>query len=139
MKPLSVPGTIDSLGIVGQYVLDAAQWAGLENRAAYKLRLAVDEIATNAVIHGYQKHDQSGALRLNARQERDHLVLVLEDSGPAYDPRDTPPPGDLDKPPQARSVGGLGVYLALKGVDSFAYQRLPGINRNIFLMRCAKV
>ena len=55
MDSMVVPGVLDSLSAIGRYVLGAAWAAGLDKRAAYRLRLAVDEIATNAVLHGYQE------------------------------------------------------------------------------------
>ena len=55
MKPLIVPGTLASIRAIGKYVLQAAAEAGLESRAAYRLRLAVDEIATNAVTMATRK------------------------------------------------------------------------------------
>jgi serine/threonine-protein kinase RsbW len=60
MERLQVPGTVDSLAAISTYVVGAAAAAGLDKQAAYGLRLAVDEIATNAIVHGYQKAGQSG-------------------------------------------------------------------------------
>ncbi|MEQ8963773.1 MAG: ATP-binding protein, partial [Coleofasciculus sp. C2-GNP5-27] len=54
LEPLTVSGTLDSLGAIAQYVLQAAQAANLDKKASYNLRLAVDEIATNIIIHGYE-------------------------------------------------------------------------------------
>jgi anti-sigma regulatory factor (Ser/Thr protein kinase) len=51
MKSSTVPATLDSLGPIADYVMAAAAAAGLDRRASYRLRLAVDEIATN--IMGY--------------------------------------------------------------------------------------
>lgn len=134
MKPLVVPGKLESLGRIGEYVLDAATSAGLERREAYRLRLAVDEIATNAIVHGYDEAGTTGDLIVQADFDDRHLQLVLEDAGPEYDPLSTPPPDDLDQPLDDRDIGGLGVFLALKGVDEFRYSREDGKNYNIFVM-----
>ena len=55
MESLTVSGTLDSLKTIAAYVLSAAENAGLEKKPAYKLRLAVDEIATNIIVHGYEE------------------------------------------------------------------------------------
>ena len=133
MKPLSVPGRLDSLHAIGEYVLAAAARAGLESRAAYRLRLAVDEIATNAVLHGYRPAAYQGDLLVTAEFDKTKLTITLEDSSPAYDPLRTPPPEDLDREPQERSDGGLGIFLALGGVDEFKHQWVNKKNRNIFV------
>ncbi|MGA9380780.1 MAG: ATP-binding protein, partial [Phormidium sp.] len=54
MEQLTVPGTLDSLSKISDYVLSAASAAGLDKKASYKLRLAVDEIATNVIVYGYE-------------------------------------------------------------------------------------
>ena len=135
MEPLILPGTLDSLTQIGAYVLEAASQAGLERKLAYRLRLAVDEIATNAVVYGYGKIQKEGDLVVSAEDGDGILTIILEDTGPAYDPFDTPSPGDLDQPLDDRDIGGLGVFLAIKGVDEFRYEWVNETNRNIFTMK----
>ena len=130
---LTVPGTLESIRAIGEYVLDAAAGVGLEQTAAYRLRLAVEEIATNAVVHGYREVHQAGDLVIAGTIDDERLTITLEDNGPAYDPRQTPFPDDLDKPLDERPVGGLGIYLALMGVDEYDYQRVDDINRHRFM------
>ena len=134
MKSLCVPGTLASLPAVGAFVARAAETAGLDEQAAYGLRLAVDEIATNAIVHGYQKAGKAGDLVLSASLTADRLCVVLEESSPPYDPRQTPPPDDLARAPEERPAGGLGVFLALQGVDAFRYESTSGVNRHTFVM-----
>jgi anti-sigma regulatory factor (Ser/Thr protein kinase) len=135
MEPLILPGTLDSLSEVGAYVLEAASQAGLERKLAYRLRLAVDEIATNAILYGYAKTEEGGDLVLIAEFGDGSLTIILEDKGPAYDPFETPSPDDLDESLDDRDIGGLGVFLAIKGVDEFRYEWLNETNRNIFMMK----
>ena len=133
MDPLRVAGRLDALHAIGEYVLQAAAQAGLENQAAYRLRLAVDEIATNAILHGYQPAAYQGDFWVTAVYDESKLTIILEDSSPAYNPLRTPPPENLDGEPQERPAGGLGIFLALRGVDEFKYQWVNKKNRNIFV------
>jgi anti-sigma regulatory factor (Ser/Thr protein kinase) len=134
MEPLTVAGTLDSLGAIAQYVLAAAAAAGLDKKASYKLRLAVDEIATNIIIHGYQKAGRSGVLVCQASLNDQALTISIEDTGIAYDPTEKPKPDDLNKPLEERRIGGLGVYLARQNVDQLLYERIGNRNRNIFVV-----
>ncbi|MFN2136577.1 MAG: ATP-binding protein [Candidatus Promineifilaceae bacterium] len=134
MESVCLPGTLEALPDVGAFVARAAQKAGLDNHAAYKLRLAVDEIATNSVVHGYDRAGQEGDLSLTAELTADRVIVILRESSPPYDPRQTPPPEDLDQPPDRRPAGGLGVYLALQGVDAFDYAYRKGQNCHTFVM-----
>ena len=87
MEPLTVPGTLDALATIGKYVLAAAAVAGLDNKAAYRLRLAVDEIATNIIAYGYQPMGQDGVIDVRADIDEQTLTITLEDTAPAFDPR----------------------------------------------------
>lgn len=138
MEPLILPGTLDALTKIGAFVLEAASMAGLERKLAYRLRLAVDEIATNAVVYGYDRVGEEGNLVVTAEIGDGELTIILEDTGPPYDPFDTPSPDDLDEPLESRDIGGLGVFLAVQGVDEFRYEWADGTNRNIFTMKHGK-
>jgi serine/threonine-protein kinase RsbW len=134
MDALRLPGRVESLAAIGAYIVQAAAEAGLREQAAYGLRLAVDEIATNAVVHGYQEAGWSGELMVKADKTADTLMVVLEDTSPPYDPRQAPPPDLLNKGLEERPSGGLGVYLARQGVDAYRYDFIDGTNRHTFMM-----
>lgn len=130
MKPATVPATLDSLEDIAEYVMAAATSARLGKRASYRLRLAVDEIATNIIVHGYKEAGLQGALELHAETDEGVLTIAIEDSGVAYDPRQASVP-DTTIPLEQRPIGGLGVYLAIRSVDEFLYERVGERNRTI--------
>lgn len=134
MEPLTVAGTLDALGAIAKYVIAAANAAGLDKKTSYRLRLAVDEIASNIVIHGYDEACLSGDIDLQATIDDSTLTIVIEDTAISYDPCAQETPDNLDKPIELRPHGGLGVYLAIQGVDKFMYEREGDRNRNIFVM-----
>jgi serine/threonine-protein kinase RsbW len=135
LPPLTLPGKLDSLAALADYVQQAANLAGLGYKATYRLRLAVDEIATNIIIHGYTEVRQSGTLILSAYWNEAHLAVVLEDRGIYYDPSQAAPPEMLNYPLEERPLGGLGIYLTLWGVDEFYYKRLDNRNRSTFIVK----
>ncbi len=139
MQPLTLPGTLDSLEPIGKYVLAAAAEAGLDKKRSYALRLAVDEIATNSIVHGYEQAGLEGTLSVRADVDEQALTITLEDSGAAFDPTTVRPPTeeDLSRPLEERPIGGLGVYLAIQGTDEFSYKRIGKRNRCIFIMNRA--
>ena len=138
MDPLTLPATLESLGPLVQYVLSAATEAGLDRKATYRLRLAVDEVATNIITHGYGDHDLAGDVVVNANLDDERLVITLEDWAPAFDPRAQDDPDHLDKPSHERPIGGLGVFLVLKSVDSLDYEYRDNKNHNILTMNRPK-
>lgn len=128
----SIPANLAALATIRQLVTQACQEAGLSTAASYRLILAVDEIATNIITHGYQEQGSTGDIAIAIDATAQHLTVVLEDTGVAYDPRarGMPTAADLDQPLSDREIGGLGVFLALQGVDRFDYQRSNNVNRN---------
>ena len=137
MAELQVPANLAELSSIGAFVLTAAEQAGLDRRAAYRLRLAVDELATNVIVHGKPaEHSGDDRIRLLAETDDEHLTIIMEDRGPAFDPLEHEGVDEhLDKPIEERPIGGLGVFLALRGVDRFQYERVGDRNRSIFMAR----
>ncbi len=135
MEPLTLPSTLDSLKPIREYVRSAATAASLDKRSANRLELAVDEIATNIIMHGYRSTDREEMLHLSTHLSDETLTVMLEDTAPPFDPLTHEPPDDLDAPLEDREIGGLGIYLAIRSVDEFRYERKDGCNRNIFIVR----
>ncbi len=135
MTALTLPGTLDALAPLGDFVKAAAAAAGLDPKAAYRLRLAVVELVTNSVTHGYAESGTTGPVRLTADVTPDALVVTVEDDAPPFDPSAAPPPDDLDRPLEERDIGGLGVYLVLQEVDEYRYERAGRANRSVLRMR----
>jgi serine/threonine-protein kinase RsbW len=134
MDPLIVPGALESLEAIREYIATAASMAGLDKRASYRLTLAVDEIAANSVQHGYAKAGIEGVLIIRADLGEQTLTISLEDTGAAYNPEHQSTV-DRDIPIEQRQAGGLGLLLAIGNVDSLHYERIGNRNRHIFLVK----
>lgn len=136
METLTVPGNIKSLGIISHYVQQAAETANLNPRAAYKLRLAVDEIATNIITHGYEEAGCEGEIHLQVEINACSLTIAIEDTGVLYDPtkKASLQSKYFNQKLETREVGGLGVYLVLESVDRFYYQQIGDRNRNVLVV-----
>lgn len=133
MQERIFPGTLDSLAPVRAYVAEAARTAGLDSGRTYKLCLAVDEIATNIVVHGYQEVGLRGDIAVEALEEPGSLVIRLVDQGRTYDPNNVPQP-DLSNPLSGRQTGGWGVFLGRTFVDQFDYTLTDCGNVHRFVM-----
>lgn len=112
MPTLTLPASLESLSALRHFLTEAAVDCGREEQAIYDLKLAVDEIATNAIIHGGAGSRPPGTLTLRAETTPEAFTVTLEDYGGPFDPRTAP----HHAPP-----GGWGVQLALKGADRFDY------------------
>jgi len=132
MQEKIFPGTLDSLASVRDYVTEAAQTAGLDSGRTYNLCLAVDEVATNIVLHGYEEVGLKGDIAIEAFEEHGQLIIRLLDHGQTYDPDHLPPP-DLENPLKQQS-GGWGIFLSKTCVDQFDYTSTDSGNVHRFVV-----
>lgn len=93
---------------------------------------AVDEAATNAILHGYD--GQPGWLEVTVDRVADRLVITLEDGARPFDPTTVPEP-DLSVPPEARTPGGMGVHLIRQATDDVHHAPRPGGGNILTLSR----
>ena len=136
MKTASFPGILESLGGIAAFILEVAHSAGLDAHAAYRLRLAVDEVATNIISHGYTEAGLDGCITLTVRFTESALVIELEDTGAPYDAeqQELPTPQELASPLEERKVGGLGLFIVIHSVDDFRQERVGLKNKTTLIM-----
>jgi len=140
LEPLALPAVLDSLAELRAFARRASEAVGLDVGRRYALELAVDEIATNVILYGYGSPDPSRQLWISAEIDGGVLRILLEDDGTPYDPREhrMPSEEELSAPLEDRPIGGLGILLALRGVDAFDYRSREGRNVNVFEMRVSR-
>ena len=91
------------------------------SRALYAVNLALDEIVTNIVLHGFK--DGSGEeFEVRLAVEAGRFTGEVEDGGQAFNPLDAPTP-DLTAPLEERALGGLGIHLVRNLMDKVDYRR----------------
>jgi serine/threonine-protein kinase RsbW len=137
METRSMPAALESLAEIRRFVKKAAERARIEDSRAYRLQLAVDEIATNVILYGYKDAGEGTIISISSEASGYGLVITLKDQSPPFDPRamQMPEETDLAKPLEERKVGGLGIFLAIQGVDRFEYRHKDGYNLNVFEVR----
>lgn len=97
------------------------------------IRLALEEVVTNVIMHGYTDSDEHEIeIRFSAAADRVSFTII--DDGQPFDPLSQPAPepnNGFDDIP----VGGLGVHLYRQLMDNVAYQRVG--DRNLLaLAKC---
>lgn len=137
MSHTTFAGTLDSLEPIRNYVATAAASAGLDRSAIYKLCLAVDEIATNIITHGYEEAGLAGEIEISSEVLNNSFRIYLRDHGQPYAPDDHEQPADTDLglPLEERRMGGLGILLAKDSVDELKYESGKDGNLHQFVLR----
>ena len=137
MERLHLPAALDSIDQMVGFVAALARAAGLSDRQGRRLRLAVEELVANIVVHGYgEQGGPAGDLELEGGVEPGHVWLRVIDAAPPFNPILVSGPPDLDRPLSQRHPGGLGLYLARSAADRLSYEYVGGRNRvTIYLDR----
>jgi anti-anti-sigma factor len=123
MDTITLTADLDALAKISAFVTEAAELAGLDERATWQVQLAVDEAATNVIQHAYDP-DDPGDITLSWRCEENRFTVTLRDYGRQFDPGSIPEP-DITSPLEDRQVGGLGLYLITRLMDEVRFDFNP--------------
>lgn len=116
---LQTTAELKNLSQIRDFVEMAAKTLGFEPDLIPNVQLAVDEVATNVMLHGYQ--GRGGNLEVELERAGADLVVRLRDEAPPFDPTTVPTP-DLTLPLAKRPVGGLGIYLVRRAMDEVIHR-----------------
>jgi anti-anti-sigma factor len=137
---LTVPGVLEEVARVCAFVVEAAEAAGLDERAVYHCQMAVDEWCTNVIEHGYTKaaaaNKVPGRIEIDLRIESGKLLIIVADDSPRFDPTQLIAPR-TDQSVDEREPGGLGWFLIKKIMDDVQYDYVDGHNRLQMTKRAA--
>jgi serine/threonine-protein kinase RsbW len=129
---LHLTAGLEELFQLRQFVEETALTLGIEQEMTMKLLLAVDEAATNIIIHGYRQ--QKGSIEVEMKPEGPDLVISLRDKAPLFDPTRHPPP-DVTLPLEQRQPGGLGIYLMRQVMDEVIHRARPGGGNELIMIK----
>jgi anti-sigma regulatory factor (Ser/Thr protein kinase) len=116
---LEVTSDLENLEKIADFVMEAAERAGLSSQESFQVQMAVDEACTNIMQYAYG--DERGSLQLCCNCEDDAFSVTITDHGKPFDPDQVPAP-DLDSPLEDRSTGGLGIFFMRKMMDEIHFE-----------------
>lgn len=108
----------------------ASRWLADRNSspaADYIANLAIEELVTNCVKHGYDDKGEH-IIEITLKLSADELLVTVTDDGHPFNPLDLPEP-DTSLPMEDRPIGGLGIHLLRKMSDRMEYERRDGKNQ----------
>lgn len=92
-----------------------------------QINVAIDEIYSNIVKHGYSGNGGPATVKLIIEDEPKNIYIVFMDNGVKYNPLDKEDP-DVTLSAEERNIGGLGIYMVKKTMDGMAYKYENGQN-----------
>jgi anti-sigma regulatory factor (Ser/Thr protein kinase) len=112
---LRIPSNLAQLEAVRDFVEQQAVAWDIVQDTTYDILLAVEEMVTNIIVHGYR--GQAGEITITLRRAGDALEISLTDQAPLFDPMQVPAP-DISLPLEQRPFGGMGIHLARHCIDA---------------------
>ena len=129
-RAFSCEPDIASVAACSQQVAAWCEAQGVDGRRSYLVPLAVEEMAANAVEHGFAK-TKHPAIDVKLILKRDGtLMLRMRDNGAAFNPMDL----DLSA---ADPCSAVGIRMLRQGVREVEYQNTVGLNNVVVTLPAA--
>lgn len=116
-------------------VIEAIESFGQSNRFSnstiFELSLAIEEILTNIIMHGYIDGGEHSIEIKYLFNDNTFLIEFIDDGIPFNPVEFTPTIQNVEL--KEKQIGGLGIYIIKKYVDSITYNRLD--NKNILQIK----
>ena len=119
------PAEIDELAAVIAFLEEELDKTEASPKLVVTLSVALEELFVNVAHYAYP--DSKGTAKIEIDTSGDSVVIRLTDSGIPFDPLAKPDP-DVTESAEKRKIGGLGIYMVKKSMDSISYQRQDGKN-----------
>lgn len=131
MLTITTAADLDALAHLRAFVEQACRADGIAETVCVGLQLALDELYTNIITHGYA-NQATGSLTVTFAYTAPQIKITIQDQGRPFDPRQAQPP-DLTADWAERTIGGLGIYLVQQVVDRLEYSSDP-VTGNVLVL-----
>ena len=121
----------ENLEAVNDFIHEQIKPFSCQSQTLFQIDLAVEEIFVN--ISHYAYSPDQGTVQIDCSVEKTadapaKVTVSFTDSGKAFNPLAIPDP-DITLSVEEREIGGLGIFLTKKYMDSVLYERKD--NQNI--------
>lgn len=122
MRKLTVTPTSDKVNEITEFLESILTEANVSAKIISRLDIVTDEIFSNIAQYSGATSATVGCLLSENR-----LTLQFSDNGKPYDPTETPEP-DTTLSADERKIGGLGIFMVKKIMDTVSYEYKDGLN-----------
>ena len=127
MQKLKVAATKDNLEVVTAFLDQVLDTSDCPLKTRLQIDLALEEMYINIANYAYAPGTGDMELQAGFSDDGTEVILILKDRGVPYDPLAKADP-DVSLPADKRKIGGLGIFLVKKTMDSMSYVRKDGYN-----------
>ena len=129
-RSITLPCDINELSRLAEMVEEVCDEVGLPPSTTMQVNLALEEAVANVMYYAYPT-GQHGDVTIEAEANAKRIKFVVSDGGLPFDPT-TKEEIDINQPLEERAIGGLGIHLIRRYMDSISYERRD--DRNILTL-----
>ncbi len=127
-REITVKAVMENLDRVIAFAEETLTGLGCPPKARMQITLSLEELYANVVNYAYASSPGDCGIRIElARKDEHRVAITLQDWGKAFDPLAKEDP-DIFLSANDRPIGGLGIFIVKKSMDSVSYRREDGKN-----------
>ena len=127
MVSKTFPANTDSLSDVLGFVEESLEGFGCPMKTQTAICVAIEEVFVNVAHYAYPEQEGDMTLHLGFDEQNRTVTFRLADRGIPFDPLKKPDP-DITLSAEEREIGGLGIFITKKTMDSLSYHYENGEN-----------
>ena len=132
---LNLPGTPESLPIIREAVVEAAEKCGFDGAEVAKIEMAVGEACSNIVEHAYLTQPLRYEIEVGIVTFSDRVEVTVNDYSTVDFPVNEMPGIPLDDYIEAQRRRGLGLYIIRNFVDHVEHRFICGKGNELRLVK----
>ena len=127
MKEITLKAVIESIPQATSFVDEQLEAIECPMKAQMQLDVAIDELFCKIASYAYGAGEGKATVRFDYDPAARRVILSFIDEGVPFNPLESDEP-DVSLSAEERAIGGLGIFLVKKTMDSIKYRYENGQN-----------
>ena len=127
MNNKTFPAKVEALSDVLGFVDTTLEGYECPMKVQTAVCVAIEEVFVNVAHYAYGEGEGDMTLEIGFDSESRTITFRMTDKGSPFDPLQKPDP-DITLSAEEREIGGLGIFIAKKTMDSISYAYENGEN-----------
>ena len=124
---LVIAAELKNLPLVLDFIEGHLEWTSISIKQKMQILVAVEEIFVNIASYAYAPDQGNAIVRIEFSDEPVEVTITFMDNGIPFDPLQRRDP-DVTLSAEERRIGGLGIFMTKKTMDSVDYAYKNGQN-----------